>query len=91
MSIEEYEKQVSDFLASKNLFPFSVVFTYNGGVTSGMLGMTFYIREDVDELLCLLGYEKICDKSGFTIIRETNTVILSEMALDKFISTMGRK
>lgn len=74
------QETIIQFLEDKNLIPFDVIYTNELG---GALSITFYMREDLGELLNYLGYKSMCDKSGFTV--SGNTVILSGMALLSFI------
>lgn len=71
-------------LSSYEIYPFSVIFTYSGGLEDGLLSMTFYLPQDIDRLLSILDYNSQCDKSGYYIIREYNTIILSGIALINF-------
>ena len=48
---------------------------------SGLLAITFYLKEDVEEFLDKLDYKSQCDKTGFYVIEETNTIILTGMPL----------
>lgn len=71
-------------LSSYEIYPFSVIFTYSGGISDGLLSMTFFLPTDIDKLLDILDYKSQCDKSGYIIIREYNTMILSGIALINF-------
>lgn len=77
----QIQNSVIEKLKSMNIFPASVIFTYAGGYDDGMLGITLYLEEDLDEFLDLLEYKTQCDKSGYWINKETNTVILTGLAL----------
>jgi hypothetical protein len=46
-----------------------------------MLSITLYLKEELFELLDILKYKNQCDKSGWTIIEKTNTVIFTGLAL----------
>ena len=71
-------------LSSYEIYPFSVIFTYSGGIQSGLLSITFFLDSDIDKLLNILDYQNQCDKTGYLIIREYNTIILSGIALINF-------
>ena len=66
------------------LYPFSVIFTYAGGIGDGLLSITFFSPKDIDRLLEVLDYQNQCDKTGYYIVREYNTIILSGIALINF-------
>lgn len=71
-------------LSSYDIYPFSVIFTYSGGIQEGLLSITFYIDSDIDKLLNILDYKNQCDKTGYFIVKEYNTLILSGIALINF-------
>lgn len=71
-------------LSSYDIYPFSVIFTYSGGISDGLLSITFFSNSDIDNLLKILNYENQCDKAGYYIIKDYNTLILSGIALINF-------
>ena len=71
-------------LSSYEIYPFSVIFTYSGGISDGLLSITFFFDSDMDSLLDILDYKNQCDKSGYYIVKEYNTLILSGIALLNF-------
>ena len=71
-------------LSSYDIYPFSVIFTYSGGVDDGLLSITVFSLQDIDRLLEILDYQHQCDKSGYYIVKEYNTIILSGIALINF-------
>lgn len=81
------EEQIQEGIVSKleswNLSPFSVTCTFRlgGDNGSGLLSITFFIKQDLDELLKRLDYTSQCDKSGYCILDDNNTIILTGMAL----------
>lgn len=77
----EIQESVIKMLTNSDIYPFSVIFTYSGGIDSGLLSITFFLRSDINKLLDILEYKTQCDKSGYTIFEETNTILLSDMAL----------
>lgn len=76
---EQIQEDIVEKLDKYDIHPFSVIcsFIINGGVVS----ITFYIRQELNEVLNLLGYKSLCDKSGYLILEENNTLILSDLAL----------
>ena len=77
----EIQESIINKLQSREIYPFSVLFSFESPDGGGMLSVTFYIRADLDELLGILNYKSQCDKSGWTIIEKTNTVIFTGLAL----------
>ena len=78
---EELQENIIGKLQSRDLNPFSVIFSYEAGDTGGMLSITFYLRDELAELLEILKYKSQCDKSGWEIIEKTNTIIFTGLAL----------
>ena len=78
---EELQENIIGKLQSRDLNPFSVIFSYEAGDTGGMLSITFYLRDEMTELLEILKYKGQCDKSGWEIIEKTNTIIFTGLAL----------
>ena len=74
----EVQKLVTDKLISHELFPFSVIFSYLGGSSSGLLSITMFLPQQLDKVLDLLDYKYECDKSNYIILRETNTLCYQE-------------
>lgn len=72
------QEVVIDKLESYEIYPFSVTYTSE---SNGIMSMTFFIRDDLEEVLEMLGYKRKCDKSGYEIIPETNTLILTGFAI----------
>lgn len=78
---EELQENIIGKLQSRDLNPFSVIFSYEAGDIGGMLSITFYLRDEMMELLEILKYKNQCDKSGWEIIEKTNTIIFTGLAL----------
>lgn len=78
---EQVQKIALQKLEEWELYPFSVICTFELGDGSGLLAITFYLESDLDELLDHLDYKSQCDKTGFFIRKSSNTVILTGMAL----------
>lgn len=69
-------------LEELGIIPYSLIFTYK--IEGGCLSITLFMKEALDLLLKKLQYYEQCDKSGFNIFPESNTVILTGMALSNF-------
>lgn len=81
------QESVIEKLQEHNISPFNVTFTYSGN-EGGILSITFYISFELDEFLDLLDYKTQCDKSGYTILREQNTILVSNMALIRLYTNL---
>ena len=77
----ELQDSIEKYLTDHNIFPLSVTLTYKIG--SGLLAITFYTENDLNEFLDLINYGPQCDKSGYAIINETKTIFLSGLPLVK--------
>lgn len=78
---ERAQKTITDLLVGWELYPFSVVCTFAAGDGSGLFAITFFLPTDLVELLGKLDYDNQCDKSGYYILEDNNTIILTGMAL----------
>lgn len=85
---ERIQKAVTNTLTGWNIFPESVVCTFCIGDRSGLLAITLYISNDLDELLDHLDYKSQCDKSKYCILRGDNTLILTGSALINLYTTV---
>lgn len=83
VDIEEYIKQK---LESLDICPFSIVST--SAFSSHLVAITLYTSLDLEELLDKLDYKYQCDKSGFCIIKETNTIIFTGNALVQLVDKL---
>ena len=83
MRIEEIQRKVTNYLVTHEIFPFSVVYT---DCFCGLLAITFCISTDIDEFLDYIDYKCLCDKTGYIILRETNTILIYNFALLNFYS-----
>ncbi len=75
----ELQESITNFLQEHNISPFSVTLSYI--INNGILSVSFYFKEDLDEFLDLIDYKVQVDKSGYSIIQETNTILLTGVAL----------
>ena len=71
--------KVREKLETLDIYPFSVFFTYS--VRDGLLGLTFFFEQDLQETLEFLLYKSQCDKSGYVVLPETCTLLLHGLAL----------
>lgn len=78
---EQIQKVTQKQLEDWGLCPFSIICTFELMDGSGLLAITFYLKEDVEEFLDKLDYKSQCDKTGFYVIEETNTIILTGIPL----------
>ena len=85
---EEIQEGIIDKLQTRDISPFSVIFSFEAGDPGGMLSITLYRKEELFELLDILKYKNQCDKSGWTIIEKTNTVIFTGLALLHVYTTL---
>lgn len=78
-------------LENKGIYPYSVIYTsegLGGNNRGGLLSITLYNIEDYNKLLEISGYKSICDRSGFLLLEDTLTIIISGMSLLSFSSTL---
>ena len=80
---ESVRKRLSDY----DISPFCVIFTFQTE-HDGLLAITFYINQDLQEVLNILDYKNQCDKSGFLVLEEHNTLILYDLALINFYTNI---
>lgn len=81
----DIEEELNNSLVNNKLYPFNITFTKGLGF-NGLVSITFFIKSDLDELLNIVGYNKLCDKSGHLILNENNTIIFTGMALVNLFS-----
>lgn len=75
------EEAVTNVLTEKlNIYPFSVICTFET-IHCGLLSITFWLNADLNEFLDYLDYKCQCDKSGYIVLPESNTILLFGMAL----------
>ena len=82
---KEVQEKITQFLLSNGISPFSVIFTYCFD-DGGLLGLTFWLKSEVEEFLNLVEYKSLCDRKGYLILENNNTVIISGFALIDFYS-----
>lgn len=69
----EIQRWIQEKLTEKDLYPFNIFFTKKPGPAT--LGITFYTEIDLEDMLEILEYKSICDKSDYLIFPESNTLI----------------
>lgn len=72
---DEIEKRLSNY----DINPYSVICSF--AFDSGIVSITFYLNSDLLEFLDILDYKNQCDKSGYLILENNNTIILSGLGL----------
>lgn len=77
----EIEDKVRKYLVSKNIYPFSVLYS----VEHGFLKISFYLPNDISEFLLLSDLSRLCDNSGIQEIPETKTILLTGISLKYFL------
>lgn len=82
MNTADIENQVREYLVSKNIYPFSVL--YSGEYD--FLKISFYLPGDISDFLSVSGYFEVCDNSGTQTYQETKTVLLTGISLKSFLS-----
>ena len=83
----EIQESVIKRLSDYDISPFSVIFTFQTE-HDGLLAITFYINQDLQEVLKILDYKNQCDKSGFLVLEEQNTLLLYDLALINFYTNI---
>ena len=71
------EKEIEEWLVSKNIYPFSILYSKN----PQFLKISFYIDQDIKDLLNEIEYKSICDTSGVQIFKETKTILFNNLGL----------
>lgn len=82
---ERFQESVIQFLGEHDIYPFSVIYTYE--LSNGILAITTYVKEDYESILDLLDYKSQCDRSGYLLFPEYNTMLLRGMALANLYTT----
>ena len=80
------QDSIRNKLEEFDIFPFSVITTLVTG--QGLCSITLMNKFQLKDFLKLLDYDIQCDKSGYLIIEDTNTIILSGIALVRLYSML---
>ena len=75
------EKIVETWMISKNIFPFSILYSKD----PQCLKISVFLRDDIQELLDLTNYKNMCDNSGVLVFNETNTILFTGVSLIDFL------
>lgn len=73
---------VYNHLESKEIYPTSVIFTHEYG---GVLSISFLLDENLDEFLEVIKYKYKCDKTGYEILRDTKTILITGTAIIDYL------
>ena len=84
----EIQDLVTNKLVEREIFPYSVIFSYLGGESSGILSITTFFPQQIQTILNILDYKYECDKSGYFIFEKTNTLLFSGSAFLKLIEKL---
>lgn len=82
-----FQETIREKLEEVEIFPFSIVSTLAAG-RQGLCSITLTSKSQLEDFLNYLDYNSQCDKSGYLIIEETNTVLLDGIALVRFYSML---
>lgn len=75
----EIQDDIVDKLDKYDIHPYSILCSF--AIDEGIVSITFFLKQDLLEFLDLLDYKNQCDKSGYLIMKDNNTIILSGLAL----------
>lgn len=84
MNVLTVENLIKERLASLDLDAYSVFYTT--AINGGMLSITFHMNEILKLFLKEIDFDSRCDKSGFEIYEDTNTVVMNKGALTDFVN-----
>lgn len=68
--------------------PYQVIFVDQKTNSTSLLKISFWIPEEIDSVKKFIGYDTMCDKSGYIEFRDTNTIILRGIALLNFFRAL---
>ena len=85
---QEIQDLVTNKLVEREIFPYSVIFSYLGGESKGVLSITLFFPQQVKRILEIMDYEYECDKSGYFIFEDHNTLLFSGSALLKLLDRL---
>lgn len=76
--VEQIQQAIQDWLLNDyRIYLHQVTYT-----TLGLVSITFYTLSDLEEFLSILKYKSRCDKSGYSIFQDSNTIILKGSAIN---------
>lgn len=83
--MKDYEQLLTDELEKLDIYPFRVIFTKEYDC---LVSLTFYTKLDLQDLLEKIKYSSICDKSGYEVYDDTNTLIIRSSAVVGFFNKL---
>lgn len=82
----DIENFIKSKLESLGICYFSIVSTSAFG--DSLVAITLFSYLELDELLKKLDYKYLCDKSGFLILSETNTIIFTKSGIIQLVDKL---
>ena len=80
------EEKIWDYLVKNEIYPYSVVM-YD---KIKLLKLSFYLESDIDDVLKMIDYKYLSNKSGISIYRNGCTLLLEGFGLEKFLSCINQ-
>lgn len=75
------EEMIEKWMISKNIYPFSVLYSKD----PQFLKISLFLQDDIKELLDLTGYSEVCDNSGVQVFPQANTILYTGVSLINFL------
>lgn len=82
----QLEQKIWDYLVKNEIYPYSVVMCDK----IKLLKLSFYIESDIDDVLKMMDYKYLSNKSGISILRNGCTLLLTDFGLEKFLSCINQ-
>lgn len=79
----EIEDKIRDYLVSKEVYPYSVLFLHN----PRLLKISVYLESDLQEILQIFKADEICDNYGYEIFPDT--ILIFGSLLTNFLRDVG--
>lgn len=78
----QIQSAIESKLISLEIFPLNVFYSYTSwsDEINGTLGISFSNEFNLEQFLELMEYKSLCDKSGFVVIPESNSVLITNGA-----------
>lgn len=83
------QEEIIRNLEKLELFPFSVICSFAIPPGDGIVSITFYTKKDLSDFLKYIDYESQCDKTGYKVLGDNNTIILSGLGLINFYTLLS--
>lgn len=71
-----------------DICPYDILYVDQKKDSTSILKISLWIEEDLDQIKEILGYQELCDKSGYIEFRENYTVVLRGIALLSFFRAL---